>query len=271
MNSKKAALLHYFVIAGFIAGFIVFHTTSLSSQPEIERFIGEPQLGLIKISQEAQKYLFYIDQATKISADQAMLDLTKKGGFALKSPCGEYKEYPLWTTLEEKCYPDYMTEFKALLNTNINNYLKKLPSGETINKQEKVSFYPIVPEIDYEFFIKENQIIGIADQEIKITMFFENPKTGEYSVKPSFNIKTKFNLNDFQTLKEQAEELIGKCAGNPDKLQCVKENKPENWGYTQETPFETEDTNPFRFSSRSETPISGYELTPIYRFALTIP
>ena len=229
LKSKKAMILYYIVIPGFIAGLIMFYITSLNAaEPETKlvKFIGEKQLRLLQASNEAQKYLLYLDQSAKLSAQQSVYELADNGGFAITSPCGDYLEYPIWKTKDKDCYPsDYKTQFKAKFSSRLNQLMQ---NKEIIQKTD--TFIPIIPEdINYEFFIDESQIVGIPDKEIKIGISFSGLKLAEYEPVPSFNIKTDFNIDEFAEIIDQAAVLAEACSQNSDLTSCIETNKPENW------------------------------------------
>jgi hypothetical protein len=215
LKSKKAMVLYYITIPGFALGLLMFYLATLNAtDSDINIFIGETQLGLIQKSQEAQKYTLFIDQAAKISAESSITELANNGGFAVRSPCGTYLDYSLWTSSDKQCYPDYRTELRIILGKNLDTSLALLKD---------------IPDTDYYFFIKEDKIIGIADTDIVIELRKDGQKLGEYSINPSFNIKTEHNVDNFREIEDQAAILLKNCKDQPKLEDCILDNLPSGW------------------------------------------
>jgi len=253
LKSKKAMLLYYIVIPGFIVGLITFYIAHATYAPLKTDYLGEKQVALIKTSQEANKYLIFIDQSVKLSADESIQNLAEKGGFTLRSPCGTVDEYNLWNYKNVECYPDYKKELSAELNIILNNYLQKLPSEEFVEANQRLSFYPKIPSVNYNFFLTDSQIIGIASKRIQINLYLGELKVGQYNVYPSFNVNKGLNIEEFTTIETEAKELIQECNGNTELQPCITQNKPENWRIT------CKDEKSFCFEVEKQT---------IYNFAL---
>ncbi|MBW2996281.1 hypothetical protein KY332_03200 [Candidatus Woesearchaeota archaeon] len=235
LKSKKAAVFLFFVLFGIFAGITAFFISSFNtiSPQGAADFVGQRQLYTIQASKDAQKYLLFIDQAAELSAEKAVQDFTD-GGYALASPCKTYKGYQLWTSTYKKCFPfDYKTQFKALFSKYFNEYLpdlKDLQITQTISIEYLAhSLSPQIPSIKYDFFVKENQITGIADSEIKIDMIEIDKSIGTYYIRPSFNIQTDHNIDRFEEIIIQAQTLVTKCKASIDLKACLGLHTPPAW------------------------------------------
>ena len=112
----------YPVIFGFLAALGIFYLLTLKGIPEIETsYIGEIQLATLKTMQEAEQDLTYIDNAAKISAEQAIYELAENGGFK-EAKCGSYG-FNLWNDKNKECFPDYKINFTSLFNDKLNKFL----------------------------------------------------------------------------------------------------------------------------------------------------
>jgi|TARA_Y100000310_G_scaffold345748_1_gene469212 hypothetical protein len=249
MKGKKGQVLVYGLIAGLILAIILNYIGSTNIKREFG-IIGESSLSLIESSIEAEKILFYTDQSAKFSAQQTIIKLAEKGGYAEKNGCGDYLEYRLWTALDEKnnlnkCFPDreiIKNNFIFKFNEKLNQYLLNYPESD-------------IPKDNYEIELKEKEdkldVIGLAVNDLKITIgdgeIEEDPKIngdtsitgaaiimtkqpeqsefyGIYSIKPSFRANTINFLSDYENLVKSSEELMEACKNPEDLILCLNEN-----------------------------------------------
>lgn len=92
-------------------------------------------------------------------------------------------------------------------------------------------------------FNDENKITGFAAKDIAGTESDEYEKAsfyGVYSIAPNFRIKTDYNLNIYDILRSQAENLMSKainCEATTLKTlrQCIEENFPSGWSFSCDT------------------------------------
>jgi len=166
MKNKKSQLLMYSLIVGLV-GAIIF-SIIYSGTKSTFNVIGDTSLSLIGVSQEAEKSLFYLDQSSKYSAQQAAYDLAQKGGFIEENGCGDNFGFAIWQAIDEednlvRCFPDQEKindSYKILFLTNLNEHLENYNEISDIN----------VPLDNYEEIELRNklEIIGIAKENIEI-------------------------------------------------------------------------------------------------------
>ena len=132
--------------------------------------IGEKQLGLINVYQEAEKNLLYSDLAAKYSARQAVYDMGLHGGFYSEPACGSFYSYPLWSSENQKCFPE--ADLEGFFNDNFPGYASH--SGK-------------VPMQDYFVKIKTNQTgtlhTALAEKNIEADFEGQQFVTGTLSLK----------------------------------------------------------------------------------------
>lgn len=279
LSSKKAQIFYYFTVFGFALALISFYIYSLDTIAPQSKYVGYQELSLIKTSQEANKYLLFIDASSKLSADASMQNLAEKAGFALSSPCSNYLNYQLWTAKGKQCFPEYLKEFSSEFNTNINHYLQQLPSEEFIKfvKTDSSSFYPKISSINYNLLISKDKIIGIADKDFNFNLYIDKPKIGQYNILPSFSIKKKVNIEEFEKIESDAVALIKKCALDPVD-ECINNEKQSNWIVGSCEGDNSHQDRIFRFCVNSNTEITSYSENSKsekknlqYKFALYFP
>lgn len=211
-KQKKAMVLILFsaILVMFVIMPMLFYKM-YTKQAQFKRTLGETQMDLLEIYQTAQKDLFFIDQAAKLSAYQATHDLADNGGFSpLGSKCGNYLGYNLWSSQTESCYPNYKTNFKAYINGHLNQYFSTHPTE--------------IKQNNYEFLLTKDSLIATALDNIHYQI-----TKGDYTVKPSFKINISYNIDEYQLIITAAKKLLDQCKTKPDLKICVETNKPKNW------------------------------------------
>ncbi|MBD3355098.1 hypothetical protein GF361_03885 [Candidatus Woesearchaeota archaeon] len=224
LKSKKAQLFNLGLVGiatlALIIALILFKPYEGKEQFQV----GPKQFQMFNSFQESEKHLFYIDQAAKLSAQQAIYDLTSNAGF-YTSRCGTYQNYGLWN---ENCYPDYELNLKIYLTQNLNPYLTELDN--------------LLPETrvfsnNYEISLIQKDslnVIGTAVQPIKsIISRADQPQNlaGRYHIYPSFSVQTDYDLERFPILINQAFDLIDLCQDKTDNdlEDCILDNIPDGW------------------------------------------
>jgi len=181
-----------------------------------ETEFGDIQIKILNVYSEGEKTLFYIDQSAKYSAQQAIYDLSQNGGFLEANKCGDYLGYNYWKTETqqfEECKPSTEENFKLTFNTNLNKHF------DQINSIYKI----MIPKNNYlDIKVKDNlNIIGIADKNLIIPIG-EKP-IGIYSISPSFNVNTDYDLDEYNSLSENLEIFYEECRDDDNKNECIKE------------------------------------------------
>ncbi|MBD3249767.1 hypothetical protein GF336_07005 [Candidatus Woesearchaeota archaeon] len=269
-TSKKAMILYYIVIPGFIIGLAYFFVATFYSSaidPEQEKFdfTGKLSLIVLQAKEEAENTLLYIDQSASLAAQQALLDLSERGGSHSTSKMID--GHKIWNLGKQTDYPDYHEEFKKHFNSHFKNYLSAYPEQE------------LSADI-YDVSVSGDEILGLASEELKTPIFPDSKKIGgteisyasigRYIVKPDFKAKLRADLEqEFDSLIGDADSILINCRGSEDPEQCVKDNKPDHLKYTRGTA-----DNFFLFNKTTSTMLldKNMELKPLtYRFALFLP
>ena len=185
----------------------------LVKSSEIHTSIGEFATGIYKTSQEADKILFYIDESANLASTKAVYDLAKNGGFA-DNNCGKNGDYYLLNKQDvpsELCDKRIQENYLFYFNDDFKKYLK--------NNE-------IIPENNYDFFIEEKELRGIAAENLffDIKLPKTEDKVGKYSVKPSFKVLLEKDLSDYEKINSIAKQILSNCLEVDKQNECVKTN-----------------------------------------------
>jgi len=221
--NKKAMILYYPILVGFVVGLAVFYVSSLTSDPKGQtNYVGEIALNYIKTAKSAENTLLYIQNSAKQASYQSIYDLALKGGFYSESECGSYQESNLWTSETNTCYPNTKQNLGLYLKDNMNYHL--IINENTFHFKD-----------NYDFRIQQEdnklRIMGIATLPIKIPILIKEKikkktvkkQIGNYSIKPSFEHLIDYNLNDYETIKQKESEIASTCEKETDVEKCVEQ------------------------------------------------
>ena len=285
--NKKSMLFNISLVLISIIVLITALMALIALKP-FKEGIGTRAFDVIKVYQETENRLFYVDRAAKLSAQQSAYDLAFNGGFETDSDCGKYKDYNVWSTTDPSiyCYPDnYKEVFEKHLNQGLRNYLSLLPSNKFIEFTEGFSIYPynLSPDIYYETAFVNKSIIGIHNKDMQTNFYYgkkdlSKPVAGKYTIKPSFNIDFGYDINEYEIVKGQAVELIRECFQQTDLRNCINQSLPYLWIFGSCEGVLDEEERVFRFCVKSSTDVLVNNLRnrvsyePVtYRFALYFP
>jgi hypothetical protein len=250
--------------------------------------IGTRAFDVMKVYQEGENRLFYIDQAAKISAQETAYDFALNGGFELISKCGAYDRgggdgavdrYNFWTgqgTLE--CYPeDYKETFTKMFNQELKRYISLMSSEEFVEISGKSSIYAysLAPDINYELAFFNNAVIGTANIPMQINLYrgkegLASPIIGSYKINPNFNVNIGYDINEYKELIEQAKTLINDCKAQTDLKGCA-ENKIQDFELKWHLiPSITAPDRTLLFNVESSK-LFLLDRTLVYKFALYFP
>ena len=163
MKSKKGTSFYILVVTLvliFAMFFMIFKLLDKYDQVSKNKTIGTRQAELFHIYQKGERALLYVDQAARISSEQAVYDFAKQGGLGLNEMnCDRYKGYAVWD-FSKNCVPDKQN-MQFYINDNLNAYFEKYPDKDVF-----------IPPNNYNFDVKDNNgkitIVGIADLPLKI-------------------------------------------------------------------------------------------------------
>jgi len=186
IKNKKATMI-LFPVALFIMVALIFFYVNYNTKDKFQPVnVGYAQMSILETYQQAEKALLYIDLSAKYSAYKTIDDLKNKKGSFKDLDCepldeiSENQEQEECIITKKQIYDAFSTDFKLYLD----DYLKKYKETELKEGEEL-----IIPPDNYDLLFKENRLIGIATENLKI-----NRKNINYSVKPSFNIDIGFDL-----------------------------------------------------------------------------
>jgi len=185
-KNKKAAIFLTFVSIFLMVALLYFYTTYGTKDEFKLKIFGKVQLEILETYQQAEKALLYLDLSAKYSANKTIEDIKKNQGSFKDLDCepleelSENQEQEDCIPTKKQIYDAFSTDFDLYLD----DYLKKYKETELKEGEELV-----IPLDNYDLLFKENRLIGIATENLKI-----NKKDITYSVKPSFNIDIGFDL-----------------------------------------------------------------------------
>lgn len=131
-------LMAFFALILFVSAAVILYG---SEQITEERVIGKIQLELIKLYQDGERILFYIDESAKNSEYNALVDLGKNPYY--KTDCEKINDYYI---LSDNCKPNYKDNFISYFKDNLNFYLSKYPDRDL--------------KIDYDIKLENGYVIG---------------------------------------------------------------------------------------------------------------
>jgi hypothetical protein len=218
--NKKAMILYYPIILGFVVGLAVFYAYSLTSEPKGQtNYVGEIAINYMKADKMARPILSYIESATKQASYQSIYDLAQKGGFHSEPSCGSLQGFSLWSTESTDCYPNIKQNLTSFLKEYLNNYL--IIDEDTSNFKD-----------NYDFLLEQQnnqlRIIATATLPIKIPITIQDNKEtdqkqiGNYSLTPSVEQVIDYNLSDYEAIKKQTIDITSTCEKELDIKNCVE-------------------------------------------------
>jgi hypothetical protein len=212
-KSKKGAILFNITLV-FVT--VIVLTTAFfvlaNKRVQFPSGIGGRQVEIIKTYQESDKILLYVDQAAKFSVDQSVYNLGLQGGHYSKPVCGENSGYFIWQKSTTDCYPNAIETFGILINKEMDKHLNNYPPQTGLT----------IPKDNYEFTIHNDKVIGIALENVILTIFDSKfTSRGLYYMKPSFVVDFVFDIDQYEDIIIQTKVIFGDCESEPDKKQCV--------------------------------------------------
>ena len=240
---KKAQFFFFFMaILTIVAMITIFFMIGLKKEAFKEP-IGTKAFEIIKMSQETEKMLVYIDYSAKNSAWLSAWNLADNGG--ILNPIELYNGYALWkrTSINTLTSSDYRIAFINGAKENLYKFINNYAKGKTIttSKLSEVTLEVYDEKqrpIEYDLITIDNSLIGSANHplfalgkrgpEIKGEITKGTVRT--YAVSPSFNVNINYDLEEYQTMITQASDLMNDCAGKGNQtFACINSNKPTNW------------------------------------------
>lgn len=216
MRSKKASLFHWTVFAIMAALAFFVHSVSEGMDPP-----GGWHVSFMEFSQQVESEFLYLDKVAMYSANNFLLDSSKKFGFFQASSCGDIQGYYLLNSGLSFCRPDIIEAEE--LDLDLSEFKNVEPSVNT-NLLEK----------EYTTKFATSRIIGFSDEEVIFSKryYFKEYFFG-YKIKPSFSIEFGFDVKqEYIDIWNQANDLLIECRGDSSLQSCINSNKPSNWHFS---------------------------------------
>ena len=186
IKTKKATMI-LFPVALFIMIALIFFYVNYNTKDKFQPVnVGDAQMSILETYQQAEKALLYIDLSAKYSAYKTIENMKGNQGSFKDLDCKPLDELSE-NQEQEDCIPtkkQIYDAFSADFNSYLDDYLKEYKETELKEGEELV-----IPFDNYDLLFKENHLIGIAIQNLRI-----NKNNINYSIKPSFNIDIGFYL-----------------------------------------------------------------------------
>jgi len=261
--NKKGSIPELAIVFMFLAlvtyGLVQAHSwrTAEGFEPKT---LGDIQLATLRTYQQGEETLFYIDQVALYSAYAAFTQLALHGGFVAPS-CGKEQNYNLWATSEKKldeCFPQYKENAVDLFKKTFDAFVAKAPDSVRLLSLDKS-----IRSDMYSISVYGDTVTGTTSQS-KLFSESINKKSVEYAANPSFEVSTGYNLNDYEVLKKQANNITRLCSG----LACIKEQLQKFSGWSRNNACDFSNFIAcFGVTSEAQFPFYG-QLA--YKFALFI-
>lgn len=202
-SSKRASLIFppLLVIIALIV--LVFALIALKDKTEKIKSvaIGERQIEIFTAYQEGENILFYLDNAGKYAAENALENLAESGGY-LNPKCGTDSSVVLWEKNGKGCSPnkeDLTRAYESYFNSEISKY-------ETGYKSNYESEQSISMPFSYSYSYGENnEIIMKSNDFLVIGKYSEYSKSG--------SIPEPFSGSKFNKIPVDGPITVNSCFG----------------------------------------------------------
>jgi hypothetical protein len=195
----------YWALFGLLIAICIYIMMTYRATPvQIEEYKGEAPISLLKANQIADAKMIYVDLSAQFSVMNAADFILENGG-----SCGEIEGYNLWNNQGGSCISaDSVKEkFIEKIKENMADYVKG---------------------IEYDVLFNGAKVIGTTDDDIVAKFFIGPLPKGECHVKPNFAVDFGYDIDKYDNMIIQANNLVIECMDGADILKCAEENKP-NW------------------------------------------
>jgi len=216
--NKKGSFFHWTVFA--IMAAMAFFVWSVQSQLELES-PGAWNVAFVDFSHKIELEFLYLDKVATFSANNFLLDSSKKFGFFQTSSCDSFQGYYLLNSGSNYCRPDIIEAEE--IDLDLLKY-KDIEIASTTKDN--------LIEQDYIFKLVDSKIVGYSDEEAIFTEK-KNKHFFGYKIKPSFSIEFGFDISqEYVDIWNQADSLLGECRGDSNLQTCINSKKPSNWHFS---------------------------------------
>jgi poly-gamma-glutamate capsule biosynthesis protein CapA/YwtB (metallophosphatase superfamily)/murein endopeptidase len=162
IKNKKAGHEFMIILLGVVIFSMIMLMLIIVDLEGKTRTMGEAATEVMKTAQEGDNLVNYVDVSAKHAVRDTEYNLALKGGIA-STECGEFNGVPYWYVDGKLCLPkNYKTDFKTMFNTQFYKYLEGFDSYFNLDEHFNI------PQNFYEYKFIDNNIIGVAKDEIAI-------------------------------------------------------------------------------------------------------
>jgi hypothetical protein len=248
--NKKGVIL-YWVVPVVFAAIAIFLYFAAQTFADVASVQGNWALEFSQFTIEGEEQLFFQQQLVKHAAWRAALTLARHGGFRGEDyPCGAIDNVPLWNDREEweRCTP----AIKENLFSAFREYIGNADKG-----------YQEVGTSGTMFWGRSDQYL-IVESEVP---FFRR-----YVRSYNFSVDIGYAFEEYDTLRQQAQDLVSRCRNVRNLKSCLEQHKPPRWKFTScdDERYRSGDVYiPFCVESDAQVFDENYTLQPVrYHFAL---
>ena len=196
--NKKGAVFHW-IVFGILAALAIFLMSTKTSFVTTE-LKGDWQMDFLKNNYlEAEKAKLKTTIAAQEIGKKTAIELGKKGGHLIASPCGQHQGKNLWNGPGQACFP------------NINESLEKYAIQEFQAKGKKM----------FNISYADDDFLGTGEEKTIKT------SNANYTYKEEFIINIKYSFDDYKEIIKQAQILLTKCKPQENLQACIK--LPNEW------------------------------------------
>jgi len=233
MNKKADLFMPMFVLTSFIVLALLFYTIS-STNAKRNDLIGASSIALIKVYDEGEKVLYYIDKSSHMSFDSAYNRIANNGGYYSSDDCDQINGYLIINHCKEDFNP--YENFKKLFSEDMNSYLKVYKSSynefkpEDITLSSTFNFFGFIPdevkpddEYSYKsllekpvnnlqissFDFKDNELnVLYSDVKFHVEPVKSSPLASSYyTIHPKFSV----DIDDFEIYNRLYASIAVNC------------------------------------------------------------
>lgn len=184
--------------------------------------VGDSAAALMSINSITDQAHIFIESAAALAAEQALSELSRRGGMGEKDNCGIVNGYSLWNTPDKalaECYPDPLASFKIHFMKSFNEILATYasPSGEWIDARR---------QFDIGLSKHKEEMILTATSAQPMAIPIKNKK-GETLATATTYLSATTKIPDvageMSTIRDGAKTILEKCQETSTPYECANE------------------------------------------------
>lgn len=226
---------------------VFFLVTARSSELRGKEAVGSNQMNVFEAIQEAEKSILYGEGGFSLAFQQSLYDVSYGGGYTTAPGCGKFMDYNVWRKDNDtECYPKLEAVKQNIAESTLDMLNKKYLSNNPYVKA--TGSY----KNNHELFFEQNgeKLIGrayaLSPVMDNIICNYGRPPVfdfgwvvayyrfgsdvegtcGRYYYRQSFRKEIRFDINDFETVADEAKRLasdIEDCKKGKSIRVCVDE------------------------------------------------